>query len=71
MNKPTFIQLREQYHFDAPSLADWADVDSKTIYNMLMRNPVHRFQAEKVLKTLSEVTGNDYTLDTVDVVLKD
>jgi hypothetical protein len=69
--KPTFIQLRERHHFDPPSLADWADVDSKTVYNMLMRVPVQRLLAEKVLTTLSKITGNNYTLDNVDVVLKD
>jgi len=71
LDKPAFIHLRERHHFDAPSLADWSDVEPKTVYNMLMRVPVERLQAEKVLKKLSQLTGNEYTLENVDVVLKD
>jgi hypothetical protein len=71
MDKPTFIRLRERHHFDTPLLADRSDVDSKTIYNLLMRVPVERLQAEKVLKTLSKLTGHTYTVENVDIVLKD
>jgi hypothetical protein len=67
--KRTFAQIREQLHFDCVDLADKAEVNAIVVYKMLVGDPVKRWQAEDVLKALSEMTGITVTLDSVEVVL--
>lgn len=68
-HKTRFIHLRDQHHFDIITLADRADVEPLTVYHMLLRNPVKVLLAEKVLHALSQMTGQSYSLETVDVVV--
>jgi hypothetical protein len=56
-------------YFDCGKLADMADVTFVAVYKMLLGKPVARWQAEYVLNALSQLTGKNYSLDTVDVVL--
>jgi len=67
--KPTLEELRNQHYFDIPALAASAGVNITVVYWMLVRLPVQRYQAELVLSVLSNETGEDYSLDTVDIVL--
>jgi hypothetical protein len=68
-NKPTLHDIREQQYFDIPVLAESAGVDASIINRMLNRQPVQRYQAELVLTALTDELGEDYTLDTVDIML--
>jgi hypothetical protein len=67
--KPTLALLRNQHYFDISALAEKAGVNSSIINRMLRRQPVQRYQAELVLTALTDELGQNYTLDTVDVVL--
>jgi hypothetical protein len=69
--KTTFAEIQTRYPlaFKSTALADLAAVNPIVIDWMLTGQPVARWQAERVLKMLSLVTREDYTLDTVDVVL--
>ena len=67
--KPTFIQLRDQCHFDILGLAQQAAVHPEIVYRMLLHEPVPRDSAVKVLNAYSEHAGAIYTLDAVDVPL--
>ena len=68
-NKPTLHDIRERQYFDIPALAESAGVDASIINRMLNRQPVQRYQAELVLTALINELGEDYTLDTVDIML--
>ncbi len=70
---PTFSQLRRQYPFEIPALAQRAGVGNRIVYAMLRGLPVKRSEAKKVLAGLSNLINNgwDFTLDMVDVVLEE
>jgi hypothetical protein len=68
-NKPTLYDIRAQQYFDIPALAESAGVDASIIHRMLHGQPVQRYQAELVLAALSDDLSEEYTLDTIDVVL--
>lgn len=68
-NTPTLHDIRERQYFDVSALAEGAGVDVSIIYRMLNRQPVQRYQAELVLTALSDELSEDYTLDTVDIIL--
>jgi hypothetical protein len=67
--KLTLAQIRDQLHFDSKDLADKAEVNLIVVYKMLVSDPVAKWQAEDVLKALSQMVGIIYTLDEVAVVL--
>ncbi|HZR44370.1 MAG TPA: hypothetical protein VFB12_29930 [Ktedonobacteraceae bacterium] len=67
--KLTLLDIRCQQHFDISALAVKAGVDPHIVHAMLTYQPVQRFLAELVLAALSDETDEEYTLDTVDVVL--
>ncbi|HEU5229299.1 MAG TPA: hypothetical protein VFU49_15890 [Ktedonobacteraceae bacterium] len=68
-NKLTPLQLREQYRFNIADLAHKAKVAPRAVYFMLLGYAIERQEAEQVLATISTLTGQSYTLETVDVVL--
>jgi len=67
--KPTLATLREQQYFDILALAEKAGVNPLAVDRMLRRQPVQLYQAELVLTALSDELSQDYTLETVDIVL--
>lgn len=67
--KLTPLQLREQYHLNIADLAYKAKVGPATVYFMLMGRPIQRQDAEQILATISELSGQSYTLENVAVVL--
>ena len=67
--KPTLATLRDQHYFDIPALAEKAGVSSSIVDQMLRHQPVQRYQAELVLTALTDELGQEYTLETVDIVL--
>lgn len=67
--KITFADLKNQQYFDLLALATNAGVKEAVIQAMLSGEPVERYQAELVLSALSDDTGEDYTLETVEVAL--
>ncbi len=67
--KRSLRAIREQTFFDGETLANNAEVTLLVVYKMLVGDPVLRWQAEKVLQSLSEMTGGSYSLDTVEIVL--
>ena len=67
--KTTLSGIKEKYRFIDTNLAGLADVDLAVIERMLQRKPVARWQAEQVLEVLSVITEENYSIDTVDVVL--
>jgi hypothetical protein len=64
-----FEELKEKYPFKPVHLAILADVNEIVIRWMLTEQPVAGWQAEQVLKMLALVTREEYSLDTVEVVL--
>src|SRR5690349_15644341 len=68
--KLTFMDVRDKHHFEIVPLAYQALVSPQTVYAMLLCQPVSRECAIAVLNTLSEQTGERYTLDSVDVPLE-
>jgi hypothetical protein len=70
LEKTTLEEIRETYPFDEKTLANLAEVNEIVIYWMLADEPVARWQAERVLKALALVTREEYSLDTVEVVLR-
>jgi len=68
-NKPTLTDIRNRQYFDVSALAASAGVNEAIINRMLNGQPVQRYQAELVLSALTDELGQDYTLDTVDIVL--
>lgn len=61
-------QLRGTIHIDIPGTAAAAGVPTSTVYFMLIRQPVGREEAEKVLNVLS-TPERSLSLKNVDVVL--
>lgn len=68
-SKFSFVELRDRIQFDNVILASIADVNLIVVYKIQEGDPVKRWQAEEVLKALTEMSGIHYTLDTVDIVL--
>ena len=64
-----FLQIRDKYPFNETILANLAEVNPVVIRWMLTGQPVAKWQAEEVLRVLSMITEEDYSLDTVEVVL--
>ena len=67
--KSTLQQLREQHHFGIVELAASAAVSTQIVYYMLLGEPVPYESAVSVLNTLTEQTGEHYTLENVNVRL--
>ncbi len=67
--KTTIAEIKAAYPFENTALANLAEVNPIVIDRMLTDQPVARWQASEVLKVLTMITKNDYSLDTVDVVL--
>jgi hypothetical protein len=68
--KTTLAEIKNLYPFKDTVLADIAEVNPIVIHWMLTDQPVSRWQAEDVLEVLSMITEENYSLDTVDVVLR-
>ena len=67
--KTTLAEIKAKYSFGNAILASIAEVNSVVIDWMLEGKPIARWQAEEVLEVLSMITEENYSLDTVDVVL--
>ena len=67
--KLTPLQLRERYHLNIADLAWRAKVGPGTVYFMLLGYPIRRKDAELILATISELSGESYTLENVEVAL--
>ena len=67
--KTTLAEIKAKYSFRNAILASIAEVNSVVIDWMLEGKPIARWQAEEVLEVLSMITEENYSLDTVDVVL--
>ncbi len=66
-NKPTPLQLRQRHSLNIANLAHKAHVSSSVVYDMMMKQPVEREEAIKVLEAISTLTEQTYTLDNVQV----
>ena len=71
MAKKTFWQLYREYHIEKRELARKANVDIEVINCMLTHEPVTRNEATTVLSTASRLIGVRYSLDELDVKLKE
>lgn len=69
--KPTFAQVRSTKHFSIVELARAAAVNTVVVYKMLLKEPVKRWQAEEVLKALSDMSKCNYSLENVNVALEE
>ncbi len=69
--KPTFLQLREQYGLNTWDLAEMARVEPDDVYFMFVNQPVSREVAARVLKVVSFRANREYTLENVDVAVLD
>lgn len=69
MRKPTLLKLREKYGISTVKLAFAAQVPPEIVYFMLVGIPVTHTDATLVLQALSQLTGVDYTLEDVHVVI--
>jgi hypothetical protein len=67
----TLAEIKARYPFNDTVLANLAEVNAIVIHWMLTSQPVTRWQAEEVLSVLSLLLEEDYSLDTVAVVLSD
>ena len=67
--KLTPLQLRERYHLNIADLAWRAKVGPGTVYFMLLGYPIRRQDAELILATISDLSGESYTLENVEVAL--
>jgi len=67
--KTTLAEIKAAYPFKNADLANLAEVNQIVIGRMLTGELVARWQASAVLKVLTMITKNDYSLDTVDVAL--
>ena len=71
--KVPFAQIYHELRMDSAildnRLADLAEVTPVAVYKMRRGDPVMQWQAEEVLKALSQMIGIIYTLETIAVVL--
>jgi hypothetical protein len=65
--RPTLKDIRKQYHFEIPSLAEKSNVQPPVIVDMLDKKPVEIEQAHAVLAALSLMHEKLYTREIVDV----
>ncbi len=65
--RPTLSELRDKHHFDIRHLADKSGVHELVVLSMLRGTPVYPAQAAKVLRALSHLTGEQYSLETIRV----
>ena len=68
-DRPTLLDLREQYGVSIVQLAEMSRVKPSIVYCMLLGRPVKRVDAQRVLRNFSKITGVKYVLDDVTVVL--
>ncbi len=69
MDKPTFFDVIRDSDIKFAPLAERAEVNTEVINRMVLGHEVSRENAEKVLRALSAMTGQQYSLETVDVTL--
>ena len=67
--KIPFKEIKANYPFEDTDLANLAEVNPIVIHKMLVGEPIARWQAIEVLKMLTMITKEHYTLDTVAVAL--
>jgi hypothetical protein len=64
---PTFADLHRLHKFDLAQLATDAGVPDAVVDRMLAFHPVAQQEAMLVLQMASRLTGEHYTLETVDI----
>lgn len=67
--RPRFITIWKERRFRSDTLAKLAKVPEETILRMFRDEAVERSVAEEVLAALSQLLGEDYSLETVKVKL--
>ncbi len=67
--KTTLKEIKATYPFEDTVLANLAEVNPIVIHKMLVGEPVAKWQAIEVLKVLTMITKENYSLDTVTVAL--
>ncbi|GHO50898.1 hypothetical protein [Ktedonospora formicarum] len=67
--KPTLEQVRMLFPFEVPDLARAARVEVGTVYQALLMRPIHREDAEKIVKALSTHTHLTLSLGHINIVL--
>jgi hypothetical protein len=67
--KPTFRDLRDRHHFSISQVKGLTDLPELVIYHMLVRVPVDKTLAARVLEQISAITKVEYTLENVFVAL--
>lgn len=68
---PTFAELCTTYEFDRSHLAVIADISSTIIDAMLAGHPVSSQDARLVLQRVSQMAGQHWDLETVDIPISD
>lgn len=66
-----FLKMMEQHSLGIELLARVAGVSPWDVFHMANNDPVEKEKIEHVLKAVETLTGNTYTIDEVDVVVKD
>lgn len=67
----TLDDLRQQHNLPVTLIAEVARLPVQIVYHMIIRQPVTRAHANRVLCAVSDLTGVAYGLDTVNVPLLD
>jgi hypothetical protein len=68
---PTFQELHTTHNFDLATLSTHSGVPLTTLDMLLNDQPIPTRDARLVLQMASRLTGQDYTLETVDIKLTD
>jgi len=63
--KITLRDIERKYRLSTYAIAAIAFVEASVIYRMEQRGPLPRKVVEQILLRLSEVTGQDYSMETV------
>jgi hypothetical protein len=71
INQESFANVWRRHRLQAYPLAKNAGVPTTTVTLMISGEPVSREQALKVLNTLNNMTGREYTFDNVDIKLEE
>ena len=67
-NKPTFLEIRAANNLSLEAIAEKANVPIEDIYYLEAGVPYPKAFITKVLGALSELTGENYTLDNVESI---
>ncbi|WP_126550083.1 hypothetical protein [Dictyobacter kobayashii] len=70
--KYSLLTLRMvKYEFSLPEMASRAQTTEAIVYHALIKRPIPRTDAKRILDAFSEMTGETYTLENVDLPIYD